>query len=75
MRRWLIAAALWMAAASSMAACPAWSLQRAEQGDRPPQSANCRLERGLLAAGQQRGQRRGLRHALGPVGAVAALLR
>lgn len=31
MRRWMIAAALWMAAASSMAACPAWSLQRAEQ--------------------------------------------
>lgn len=31
MRRWLIAAALWMAAASPMAACPAWSLQRAEQ--------------------------------------------
>ncbi|MGR7196500.1 NAD-dependent DNA ligase LigB [Klebsiella aerogenes] len=31
MRRWMIAAALWMAAASPMAACPAWSLQRAEQ--------------------------------------------
>ncbi|QTK92259.1 NAD-dependent DNA ligase LigB, partial [Klebsiella aerogenes] len=31
MRRWLIAAALWMAAAMAMAACPAWSLQRAGQ--------------------------------------------
>ncbi|KDF30279.1 DNA ligase B [Klebsiella aerogenes MGH 78] len=72
MRRWLIAAALWMAAASPMAACPAWSLQRAEQeiGHLSRQIADWKE-----AYWQQRGQRRGLRHALGPVGAVAALLR
>ncbi|HCR0322347.1 TPA: NAD-dependent DNA ligase LigB [Klebsiella aerogenes] len=31
MCRWLIAAALWMAAAMAMAACPAWSLQQSGQ--------------------------------------------
>lgn len=31
MCRWLIAAALWMAAAMATAACPAWSLQQAGQ--------------------------------------------
>jgi DNA ligase (NAD+) len=31
MRKWLIATAVWMMAASAMAACPGWSSQRAEQ--------------------------------------------